>query len=211
MNVPNQKQFLESVKSHTVTALLDNGVYRHLHCTKGSIDRHFDIVTYPGNLVISGDMGCFVFKRVNDMFNFFRMDDNDFMKGNVINPGYWNEKVEAGETTEWDNDAFRENVNQVLQNWLDDAEDNEHDEEFIEEQKEKVSDLLDDIGSEWEAVSAINDWDADEYGVDFEDFWESSCNRATYHYIWCCYAIVWAISQYDKSKEAEALIQQPGQ
>jgi hypothetical protein len=32
----------------------------------------FDVVTWPGHLSISGDMGCFVFTRVDDMFTFFR-------------------------------------------------------------------------------------------------------------------------------------------
>lgn len=204
MNVPTNESFIKDVSDHKVNVLLDNGVYRHLHCTKGSMCHHFDIVTYPGNLVISGDMGCFVFKRVDDMFKFFRMDDNDFMKSNVINPGYWNEKVEAGKTTEWDTDVFKERVNEFLQNWLDDAEENGHDDEFIEEQKEKVSDEFGDgVEGEWDAVSKINDWYADEGGVDFDDFWECSCNRATYHYIWCCYAIAWAIGEYDKLKAPE--------
>lgn len=207
MNIPTKEQFLESVKNHTVTVLLDSGVYRHLHCTKcpqGSMNRHFDIVTYPGNLVISGDMGCFVFKRINDMFKFFCMDDSDFMKSNVINPGYWNEKVEAGKTTEWDNDVFKERVNQYLQDWLDDAKESGQGDEFIEEQKEKFSDEFGGVvEGEWDAVSKINDWYADEDGLDFDDFWESSCNRATYRYIWCCYAIVWAIGEYDKLKASE--------
>lgn len=203
MNIPTKAKFLESIKNHTVNILQDNGVYRHLHCTKGSMERHFDVVTYPGNLVISGDMGCFVFSRVDDMFRFFRMQDSDFMRSNIINPGYWSEKVTAGMTAEWCNHIFIQNVNQVMQDWLDDAEENGHDDEFIEEQKEKISDEFDYIEGEWDAVSKINNWDADEGGVDFDDFWESSCNRETYHYIWCCYAIVWAIGEYDKLKASE--------
>ncbi len=35
----------------------------------------------------------------------------------------------------------------------------------------------------------------------FEDFFDGSMNRFTFHFMWCCYALAWGINKYDKSKE----------
>lgn len=88
-----EEGFLEDIKNHKLNILKDDGLYRHLvfkrPCTNCC---RFDIVTYPGYLVISGDMGCQVFSRLTDMFEFFRTDDRDFNKnrsgGLRINPSY---------------------------------------------------------------------------------------------------------------------------
>ncbi|RYG95492.1 MAG: hypothetical protein EON58_14030 [Alphaproteobacteria bacterium] len=34
----------------------------------------------------------------------------------------------------------------------------------------------------------------------FEDFWEHTLTDYTFHFMWCCNAIQWAIQQYDASK-----------
>lgn len=39
----------------------------------------------------------------------------------------------------------------------------------------------------------------------FQDFWEISCSEFTYHYLWCCYAIAWAVKQYDTVKDAQGV------
>lgn len=83
-------RFLRNVKDHKLTVLLDNGIHRHLHFSNPEqFAYYFHLTTWPGYLCISGDMGCYVFCRVEDMFTFFRSD-----KGN-INPHYWSEKLQA--------------------------------------------------------------------------------------------------------------------
>lgn len=217
MNIPTKEQFLESVKNHTVTTLLDNGVYRHLHCTKGSINRHFDIVTYPGHLVISGDMGSYTFKRVDDMFKFFHMDDNDFMKDNVINPHYWGEKLEAV----CKQSGYRVHSEETLMKSINDHVDNicadieAHFEGYDDDEYETVEAF--EAAFREEVKDHFKYCDMDEYrfignfesnlinGVDFsEDMgdWVES-ESYSYHYIWCCYAIAWAIGEYDKLKAPE--------
>ena len=37
------------------------------------------------------------------------------------------------------------------------------------------------------------------------DTWEISGDAFVYHYLWCLYAIVWAIQQYGSVKAAESL------
>jgi hypothetical protein len=201
-NEITNESFLKDVESHLLTILKDDGVYRHIKMKKpNSSDMYYEIITYPNFLVYSGDMGCFVFSRLEDMFNFFRMKGDEFR----INPGYWGEKLEAVDRTdgasEWSQDSFEEAVNEHLNNWIEYAVDSEYDTDFIEEQKYKVEQLIyESREHECHAVAAMNNWSTDKNGVDFDDFWESGTTQATSRYIWCCYAIVWAISKYDEAK-----------
>ena len=36
--------------------------------------------------------------------------------------------------------------------------------------------------------------------LEFYDFWETDLEEYTFRYLWCLYAIVWGITQYDKQK-----------
>ena len=89
MNDVGIKEFFLN-SDHELSILHDEGVYRHLQMKQPNTNNMwYDIVTYPNNLVISGDMGCCVFSRINDMFQFFRTDELS------INYSYWSEKEQA--------------------------------------------------------------------------------------------------------------------
>ena len=93
-----EERFLSDVANHTMEVITDDGVNRMLRLTNnGSAVYHFTIVTWPGYLAISGDCGDYLFSRIEDMFGFFRMRDNDFNKRSdrklSINPIYWEEKM----------------------------------------------------------------------------------------------------------------------
>ena len=98
---PTEESFLNDVSKHEMKVLLDNGIYRHLRFKQqGSSNMWFDVVTWPGFLAYTGDMGAFVFARLEDMFEFFRgrpVDDKDKL---YINLGYWGEKLEAVDPVE---------------------------------------------------------------------------------------------------------------
>jgi len=72
----NSDQFLADVAGHKMTVLLDNGLHRHLRfrSSKDSWNMWFEIVTWPGCLMLHGDMGSWCFSRLDDMFAFFRSD-----------------------------------------------------------------------------------------------------------------------------------------
>lgn len=89
-----EERFLNDVKDHKIEVINNNGVFRHLRFSKGSFDQQFDIVTWPWRLCFTGDMGTYVFSRVDDMFNFFRRKP-ETSNGLYINLGYWAEKVLA--------------------------------------------------------------------------------------------------------------------
>jgi hypothetical protein len=74
----------------------DDGIYRHLKFSRnGSNSYRFDLVTWPGYLSVTGDMGTWTFGRIADMFDFHGQPFRAARKF-LINPGYWSEKFEAG-------------------------------------------------------------------------------------------------------------------
>lgn len=83
------KKLLEaSTCQHEMTVLRDDGVYRHIRFAKpGTHIWQFDLVTWPGHIVITGDLEDFHFSRVPDMFEFFRSPSGR------ISPQYWAEKL----------------------------------------------------------------------------------------------------------------------
>lgn len=110
-------RFAKDTARHELTVLRDDGLYRHLRFRQPADPESkrwtgaywFDLVTWPGNLVINGDMETFAFAREEDMFGFFR--------GHKPNPGYWAEKLRAPrprDVREFSNDHFRQHVLDVL-------------------------------------------------------------------------------------------------
>ncbi|HAE59746.1 MAG TPA: hypothetical protein DCG54_09660 [Anaerolineae bacterium] len=186
---PQKESFLKDVAEHSMNIIRDDGVYRHLvFSNNGSSIYRFEIITWPGYLCYTGDMGAFVFTRVQDMFTFFRNTQRK------INPCYWAEKVVAENKPDgveaFSIEKFRNNVLASTRAHL-----------SIEDNEEIPSNVLDEIAPILEAqdfidaIGIIRDFRSDE--IDFNDWWEFRNKKYTYAFIWCCYALVWAIEQYD--------------
>lgn len=185
-----EKAFIKDIDEHVMEIIKDDGVYRNIKCQQpGTYNLYFNITTWPGYLAITGDMGDYVFSRVDDMFTFFRRDE---LK---INSGYWAEKVKAesvygGGIAKFSVEEFESSVLSHARCWLD-----------LEEGDEIPKDMMSEIDcligceDEYDCVDSIRRFSSTE--IDFDDFWETSCDKLTYHYLWCCYAIVWTIQQYD--------------
>lgn len=172
---PAQEEFLKSVSEHKMTVLLDRGTHRHLHFSNGSFNQHFILTTWPGYLCISGDMGCYVFRRLKDMFCFFR--------GEGINVQYWAEKCEAESRAE---KMFQYSARVMSEHILE-----------LQAEGADVSCMEDvDLRDETEAREALAEIEPDQ--------WECDFTEPTYHFVWCLRAIVWGIQQYDLSKQEAA-------
>lgn len=211
-----EADFLKDVAAHEMEVLRDDGVYRHIRFKKpGTGCMHFDLVTWPGYLAYSGDMGCYVFSRLNDMFEFFRMDAHDWNKNPnrlSINPSYWAEKIIAtdknGGHEEWDEDEFTRRVNEVRVGWMRWAKSLGIDKDERRELWEDVeNDVLSEPSNEHLCVAKIYEYykRIDGEASEFMDFFEGNLNRYTFHFLWCCYALAWGINKYDdhRSKVAE--------
>lgn len=213
---PSEASFIKDVASHEMHVLMDNGVYRHIRFKKpGTGCMHFDLVTWPGYLAYSGDMGCYVFSRLEDMFEFFRTDrEHRHMRNGetlAINLGYWSEKLRAvdgsrskASATEMDDDRVKTIINEYRLNWVRDCRHS-----LTREQRREL----------WEEVDQCVMWHDDGEGklraaydfshkvggrtFCFEDLWDHNFERFTYHFVWCCYALAWGIKQYDDAKKLD--------
>ncbi|MDR3004834.1 MAG: hypothetical protein LBV14_11445 [Acidovorax sp.] len=206
---------MKDVAQHIMEPLNDNGVYRHLRFREpGTMCMHFDLVTWPGHLCYTGDMGTFVFTRVYDMLNFFRTErrvDGTFS----IDHRYWAEKCEGQDKCdglrEFDADAFKREITQQRRRL------------FLNYAKYMDADMRRDFWGELEDVkrsandgehatyAAVQDWsfeinkpsrwsDGNELiHIDTDDF--PSCKQYTMRFLWCCQALAWGIEKYDAAKE----------
>jgi hypothetical protein len=189
--------FVQDVKDHEVTVELDQGVFRHLVCAKPGTSIHsFEITTWPGYLAVTGDMGAFLFSRVNDMFEFFRTGKEPWM----ISFGYWAEKCQAVDRREGIREYSPETAKRALADWMTEWPDviREQALEFLSPHMEYEHSLR----SAAAQFSAETEDDAERY--DFQDFFEVGLTEYTWHFIWCCYAILWTIEQYDRMQNGGA-------
>jgi len=217
--------FLRDTAEHKMEVVLDQGLHRHLKFRKpGTGCYGFDIVTWPGYLAISGDMGAAMFTRLPDMLEFFRdkPDRHDAGGGLYINCGYWAEKCVAndGEKKEFDTDLFRECVKARFDEYVE-----EHTEEgeappawaaeLWEEIEQDVLLTTEDHESTFFAIKNMDEFKPDgaEYeGFRFSDAWESSNSLEDYrfHFIWRLYAIAYAVRAYDETKAVAEKIKKHG-
>ena len=192
---------LQQVQHHTLTIIHDQGLNRHIRFKKPNTGNQcFDLITWPGHLLITGDMGSYLFKRLDDMFQFFRTGRWK------INPAYWGEKLQAIDRhngyREWDREKFKAAITETFNEWLDE---NAHlDPDALADAKhrfeEDIFQPLDDCTKD-DAYRVARDFEVDDICL-FQDFWEVNTDSFTYHYLWACYAIVWGIQQYDAQHPA---------
>lgn len=184
--------FVRDTENHKMTVIRAEGVNRHLRFRQpGCSSYWFDIITWPGVLCINGDMGTYVFARIEDMFEFFKVESERY----PINPGYWGEKILARPNhegiTEFDEDEFAKVLKQII------AE-SEYDVESALDALE--SDVLSQVSygtPRDDAFALAADFEFEgEYP--FSDIWEYRCERFTFHYLWNCFAIQYAIRKFEE-------------
>lgn len=222
-NACTEDQFLKDVDGHAMTVLRDDGVNRHIRFKNPAESPYwFDLITWPGSLCIDGDMGTFVFRRLHDMFEFFRTDQEHYNRTGradkiAIKPRYWSEKLQAPsqrEAMEYSADLFRQHVKEAFDNWVESSQpgyDNS-----TESERDQFDDSKDVLWCELEegVLSIADDGDVRSYdaarefkcakapGFRMEDCWEWNCREYKPHFIWCCYAIAWAVNTYDRGGAA---------
>lgn len=204
------EQFKKDVHDHALTIIHDDGLHRHLRFKRpGTMNHYFDLVTWPGYLAYTGDMGDFVFTRVEDMLTFFR--------GHGPNPYYWAEKCTAadknGGLEEFSEDQFKAAVAEVLKQHLDayysgpeePADEPDLEREAREDAIHALRDAVEDdvfscLGDDQDgrlAVAAAMDVEDSEGRRPFDTIYEHGFSEWTWRFLWCCHAIPWAVTMYD--------------
>jgi len=231
MSALTEEKFLRDVAGHTMTVVRDDGIYRHVRFKRpDKMCTHFDLITWPGYLCYSGDMGTFVFSRLRDMFEFFRRSHKENLF--AIDHRYWAEKVEAGDRRGRGNGVHefsKEKFDASVREWVEDFAKAELEEAAEAGEVELCTTAMADLRAavEREVIGAdendIRSFDAANeflfgardsdawsalFGPDktfeFSDFWEVDHNVFTHRFQWCCFALVWAIKKYDEAKAETA-------
>ena len=191
----SRRSFLGYAKKHEMTVLHDDGLYRHIRfSTPGTGIGWFQLVTWPGYLSITGDLGSFTFTRIEDMFDFFVEGFPDAEMS--INPHYWAEKIVAGGSTKvFSEEKFRQ---LVVENFW------ERRDEFEGEARDLFRAIREDVlAYEEYSETARGALDSFRYrGKDgtrlfeFSDWYEWDLTDWSPHYLRACHAIAWGINRY---------------
>lgn len=185
------ERFQQDSAGHVMTVALDQGLYRHLKFRHpGRLFYWFDIVTWPGYLTITGDMGTYTFTRTPDMFEFFGTGP--------INPMYWAEKLTrpGDSVTTFSQTALDEVVTEHFDDWALELPETEAGRLLKALRDALLRPDLSDTREAHEALATFQ-WTSHTgkvYG--FSDSWEFDLTEYTVQFLWCLHAITYAIRQY---------------
>ncbi|MFD7661005.1 hypothetical protein [Streptomyces sp. NPDC059788] len=212
-------RFARDTARHEMTVLHDEGLYRHLLFRETNHSFYwFELITTPGQLVFSGDGESFVFRRITDMFEFFRSGLRP--DGTIeLNPHYWSEKLasDRGSVMGYQEDLFVKVVWEQANHLIE----QEHVEpEQVDRFRQTIKDDIVEGGMYATADEAYRTVEEFEFyndpskefdyryeaDVRFEDAWEwfSATQDYDWWFLWACHAIVWGIARYDAAKAVAA-------
>lgn len=204
------RRFKRDTAKHQMTIVLDQGLHRHLHFAgPGGSEYWFDLITVPGALIFQGDGESYVFRRLRDMFEFFRSNpDRNVMR---INPHYWSEKLTDGRARVkvYSPDVLKQHVKDVL---ADARQWGDRPRGLVKAVREEILESG-EIDYEDSARALLRDFEfyvdeADRYNLDkkpdfvFSDTWEWDLRDYDWWFLWACHAIVSGIAQYDRAKRS---------
>ena len=183
-----KERFLDDVKNHTLKIRQDLSLLKHLVLNDGTSNCAYEIVSTQNTLMITGDCGTYVFRHGLSIWNI--IDEEDMVN---IEPDYWQTKCLSESIAENGVKLFSvEKFHNAVRKWV--TED--FNAEEAAERLELVSSIL-SADNEFECCEALVHFEHPQ--IDFTDFWEQDFTEYTYHFIWCCYAIVHAIRIYCKT------------
>lgn len=186
------KRFRADTEGMKLRVLMDNGLYRHLSFVGPRNFYGFNVITYPGRMIVDGAMGTFVFSREDDMLrNFFTSD--------YVNTSYWAEKTTSISTHSgikgFDQEILTGLILSEFWKWSRKEADNY----LVTEKWQQVKDtLLNDwlyVGTEDEARAALNNFRVN-YGIDLDKSGEAELTEYTAQFLWSLHAALWAAQNY---------------
>lgn len=198
------ERFKHAVRNHRLTIEQDDGVFRciHLGAPRTSI-YSFRLTTWPGHLAISGDLDDYVFRRLHDMFEFFRFAGPDYAKSDYPNYDYWAEKAQAvsrhGNLKTFSERYYKAAIRSDMADHLSRM--------CLFQAKAcvreaRIDDLFDPPHDTREAIEAAMRWCCpvtNDYP--FFEFYEHELQEYSFGFQFACHAIQWGIKQYDLHKQ----------
>ncbi|GHG30918.1 hypothetical protein ACFFSH_39890 [Streptomyces filamentosus] len=185
-------RFAEDVAEHELEIVLDQGVHRHLRFKAPDHSFYwFEIVTWPGSLVIRGDVSDHAFSQQTTYMLSLAEDMLPYFRGNGLNPSYWAQKVRGGEgVTRFSSDAFRRQVVEELKTYGADSK-------LMAAVREELLEGF-SFGGEEAAREALDSFSFGDFR--FHDIFEWDLTEPTPQFLWCLRAILWGIARYDEVK-----------
>lgn len=192
-----KERFAADRRDATMTVLKDDGVYRHLAFSfpKATWSR-CEVVTWPEMLVLRGNLGCWSFSRVEDMFDFFREPAEEIVR---INPQHTAEKLVPGGSNSamaYDSGRAAAYIRQTVAENADDHAGLAADVDNLLFSDYKGTDLTTEQGLR-EALARFEGCTEGDYeGFRFPvEEWD--LNRYSPWFLLACVLLPWAIEQYD--------------
>lgn len=215
------KQFSRDIAEHAIEIIRNDGIYRHIRFSQPNTScMHFDLITWPGYLCYTGDMGTYVFTRLHDMFEFFRRRDKSYS----IDMRYWAEKCEAADGGRDVREFSYKKFQAYIRDWVSESEQGDRPDADMSDElarhtaayAELSAAVEDEVTSadsnDTRCYDAANDFRHDgeawrEYfgpnaTFEFSDLWDGfdHCTKEyTHRFQWCCQALAWGIEQFDKA------------
>jgi hypothetical protein len=162
---------------HAVTVEREDGLYRHYRCARpGTGNYAFHVVTFPGRLIVCGDIGDMAWERCPDMI--------EWAADAVESIGYFAEKVwRSIEVREWCEAVARAVVEEEHADRVRDLDEGES------EAREKLDEVRDELlaaidSGEHAFVDAY--YQSDWYDGDFPNL-----RGFTSEFLWCREAVRW--------------------
>lgn len=197
--------FAIDTRTHRMEIAHDHGLYRHLKFRAHDEDGRptgigwFDLITAPGTLTFVGDYEAVTFRRLDDMFEFFRSSAH---RGEP-NFGYWAEKVASGgarSVMEYDEDVFRKTIKEHVADDIRTGQAPRGIGRALHESFLGPDSWEYDLTHEAGARAALDDFEYEGYHFRDCDAWEWSFEDYTHAFKWACYAIIFGIGMYDTAK-----------
>lgn len=186
----------KDLAEHVVTLKHAHGFYRHWRCQKPqSWFMGFDIVTWPGSLCYTGDMGDYLFQRTEDMIA--------FMKPGPKECSYLASKCVAGkdQIKEWSEERFDEILKERLREGktFRVMRQGSFRDESVKQAIVEIRRTYREYSHRFDAEKAMYEsglWD----GCDLP-----SCEVYTMNFWWCLHAIQWFCEKLDANQTAKAV------
>ena len=197
-------RFVSDTPEHVMTIALDQDLYRHLKFRAPNTGMYwFDVITWPGKLVVNGDMGTYTFSRLPDMFEFF-----GGRKPGYVNEGYWAEKLVAVDKQspprEFDEALFRQ---RVLEDFWQTREDFDPSEarQIWQAIRDQIFDDYADRHDSRACHELLNHFVSPVSGFGYSDSWDwGDFDGYGLHFVWNLHAITHAIRTYRAAKAVAA-------
>lgn len=193
------QMFARDVAKHQMTILHEDGLYRHVRFARPNTGMyHFDLITWPGYLTICGDMESYTFRRLDDMFQFFRSGTG--WNHDTINPHYWSEKLVDGRerAEKYSRDLFEQVVKETF---VDVVRNGDAPAGLGKAIREEILNGSWDTEYEVEAREALERFEFK--GFRFSGAWEWDLKDYDWHFLRACHAIQWGITQYDAARSGQ--------